>query len=190
MLTFHDPDGLVIDLVASPGDARSGWDGVARVPTEHAVRGLYSVTMSERLLDPTAQMLAGMLGMHLGGEDAGRARFAMASGGPGTVVDVAAGDEPRGLQAGGTVHHIAFRAPDGQTQARVAFHVPYVGYVVSALAIRQARMLFIGLPALLIAVVVVSRCPLIAMPSATSPTEVPVACALTWSMSVGDSPAS
>ena len=74
VLTFHDPDGLVIDLVASPGDARSGWDGVARVPTEHAVRGLYSVMMSERLLDPTAQMLAGMLGMQLGGEDAGRAR--------------------------------------------------------------------------------------------------------------------
>jgi signal peptidase len=44
---------------------------------------------------------------------------------------------------------------DGQTQARVAFHVPYVGYVLSALAIRQARMLFIGLPALLIAVAIV-----------------------------------
>jgi signal peptidase I len=44
---------------------------------------------------------------------------------------------------------------DGQTQARVAFHVPYVGYVLSALAIRQARMLLIGLPALLIAVAIV-----------------------------------
>src|SRR3712207_8187719 len=41
VLTFRDPDGLVIDLVASPGDVRSGWDGVARVPTEHAVRGLH-----------------------------------------------------------------------------------------------------------------------------------------------------
>jgi signal peptidase len=44
---------------------------------------------------------------------------------------------------------------DGQTQARVAFHVPYVGYALSALAIRQARMLLIGLPALLIAVAIV-----------------------------------
>jgi signal peptidase I len=43
---------------------------------------------------------------------------------------------------------------DGPTQARVAFHVPYVGYVLSALAIRQARMALIGLPALLIAFVV------------------------------------
>jgi hypothetical protein len=37
----------------------------------------------------------------------------------------------------------------------VAFHVPYVGYVLSALAIRQARMLLIGLPALVIAVAIV-----------------------------------
>jgi len=44
---------------------------------------------------------------------------------------------------------------DGQSQARVAFHVPYVGYVLSALAIRQARMLLIGLPALVIAVAIV-----------------------------------
>src|SRR3712207_1182588 len=97
VLTFRDPDGLVIDLVASPGDTRSGWDGVARVPTEHAVRGLHSVTLSERLLDPTAGLLAGLLGMHPDGEDADRARFAMAGGGAGAVVDVAAGNGSRGL---------------------------------------------------------------------------------------------
>ena len=37
------------------------------------------------------------------------------------------------------------------TQARYAFHIPYVGYVLAALAIRQVRMLLIGLPAVLIA---------------------------------------
>jgi signal peptidase I len=37
-------------------------------------------------------------------------------------------------------------------QARVAFHVPYLGYVYSALGIRTVRMLVIGLPALLIAI--------------------------------------
>jgi signal peptidase len=41
---------------------------------------------------------------------------------------------------------------DQPTQARVAFHVPYVGYVFAALSIRDVRMLFIGLPALLVAV--------------------------------------
>jgi glyoxalase family protein len=117
VLTLRDPDGLVIDLVAAPGDTRSGWDGAAAVPAEHAVRGLHSVTMSEALLEPTQEMLAGLLNMRLAGEDRERARFTM-GGGEGTVVDVAAEIRSRGLQAGGTVHHIAFRAPDGPTQAR------------------------------------------------------------------------
>ena len=47
-------------------------------------------------------------------------------------------------------------ALDGAKQARVAFHVPYVGYVLSVLAIRQARMLLVGLPALLIAFAVLA----------------------------------
>ena len=53
----------------------------------------------------------------------------------------------------------ANRVPDawgkitlGQTgQARVAFHLPYVGYGLAALSERSVRMLIIGLPALLIA---------------------------------------
>jgi signal peptidase len=45
---------------------------------------------------------------------------------------------------------------DGDTQARVAFDVPYVGYIISALSIRQVRMIVIGLPALLIAFAVIA----------------------------------
>jgi signal peptidase len=44
---------------------------------------------------------------------------------------------------------------DGPTQARVAFHVPYVGYVLALLAMRQARMILIGVPALLVALAVI-----------------------------------
>jgi signal peptidase I len=37
-------------------------------------------------------------------------------------------------------------------QARYVLHIPYIGYFLAALAIRQVRMLLIGLPALLIAI--------------------------------------
>jgi signal peptidase len=37
------------------------------------------------------------------------------------------------------------------TQARVAFHLPYLGFAFAVLSDRRARMLVIGLPALLIA---------------------------------------
>jgi signal peptidase len=46
---------------------------------------------------------------------------------------------------------------DHPTQARAAFHVPYLGYALAALAIRQVRMLAIGLPALLVALALLAR---------------------------------
>ncbi|MBA2639791.1 MAG: ring-cleaving dioxygenase [Nocardioidaceae bacterium] len=115
VVTLHDHDGMVIDLVASDGDTRSGWDGVGDIPAEHAIRGLHSVTLTERLLDPTAAMLTQLLGMNSSGESPSAARFAMADGAAGALVDVSTNARQRGLQAGGTVHHIAFRAPDLET---------------------------------------------------------------------------
>src|SRR6195952_2374462 len=98
VLTFRDPDGMVIDLVASDGDQRSGWDGVADIPAEHAVRGLHAITLSERQLDPSATMLTDLLGMSLAGEEQDRTRFGMSDGGPGALVDVFSGVRDRGLQ--------------------------------------------------------------------------------------------
>jgi len=115
VLSLRDPNGMVIDLVASDGDHRSGWDGVADIPADHAVRGLHAVTLSEQLLDPSAAMLTDLLGMRVAGEGADRARFQMADGHSGALVDLAGGVRDRGLQAGGTVHHVAFRAPDLET---------------------------------------------------------------------------
>ena len=112
VLSFRDPDGMVIELVASDGDHRSGWDGVAEIPAEHAVRGLHAITLSERQLDPSATMLTELLGMSVVAEEGDRSRFAMAGGPSGALVDVLPGVRDRGLQAGGTVHHVAFRAPD------------------------------------------------------------------------------
>jgi signal peptidase I len=42
------------------------------------------------------------------------------------------------------------------TQARVAFHLPYVGFVLAALADRTLRMIVIGVPALLVALSVLA----------------------------------
>ncbi|HZA72646.1 MAG TPA: VOC family protein, partial [Propionibacteriaceae bacterium] len=115
VLTLRDPDGMVLDLVASVGDRRSGWDGVSDIPAEHAVRGLHAIALSERQLDPSAGMLTDLLGMSLTAEEGDRARFGMSGGSSGALVDVLAGVRDRGLQAGGTVHHVAFRAPDLET---------------------------------------------------------------------------
>ncbi|MBT7926660.1 MAG: ring-cleaving dioxygenase [Micrococcales bacterium] len=112
LIEVRDYDGMRLQLVGTVGDSRSGWDGVADIPAEHAVRGLHSVELSEAQIDPTAGMLQNMLGMNLSSESSGKANFQMAAGESGAKVEVLGGVADRGLQAGGTVHHVAFRAPD------------------------------------------------------------------------------
>ena len=116
-LTFRDPDGLKLALVAHPqGDPRDPWD-TELVPAEHAVRGLHSVTLSVTKEDATAGMLTDGLGLSFATQDGNRLRFAAGEGGPGALVDVlVTPDAPRGLVAAGTVHHVAWRAPDEATQ--------------------------------------------------------------------------
>lgn len=115
VISVRDPDGMRLELVGTKGDQRSGWDGVASIPMEHAVRGLHAVTMEQTQLDPTAAMLTELLGMELGAEGESEATFNMDQGSSGALVNVLAGVSQRGMQAGGTVHHVAFRAPDIET---------------------------------------------------------------------------
>nr|WP_296769324.1 ring-cleaving dioxygenase [Rhodococcus sp. (in: high G+C Gram-positive bacteria)] len=115
VLRLRDHDGIVIDLVATDGDARSGWDGVGGISTEHAVRGLHSITLSETDLDATAEMLTDLMSMSTAEETTESARFVMTPGEVASVVNLVTDSQDRGVQAGGTVHHVAFRAPDETT---------------------------------------------------------------------------
>lgn len=112
VLELRDHDGMRLQLVGTTGDTRSGWDGVGSIPAEHAIRGLHAVELSESVLDPTAHMLHELLGMNYSGENPGRASFSMADGSSGARVEVLGGVRDRGMQAGGTVHHVAFSAPN------------------------------------------------------------------------------
>jgi glyoxalase family protein len=112
LLELRDHDGMRLQLVGTHGDTRSGWDGVGNIPAEHAVRGLHAVELSETSIDPTAYMLQDLLGMNYSGENSDRASFSMSDGSSGARVEVLGGVRDRGMQAGGTVHHVAFSAPD------------------------------------------------------------------------------
>ncbi|WP_438388293.1 ring-cleaving dioxygenase [Actinopolyspora saharensis] len=136
-LTFQDPDGLVLSLVAHPQpDPRAPWDNGV-VPAEHGIRGLHSVTLSVDSEEDTAEMLGGM-GITFSGQEGNRLRFAAGSGGPGAFVDVVVrpGAE-RGLVASGTVHHVAWRAPDESTQAAWRSELVDSGVSVTSVLDRQ-----------------------------------------------------
>lgn len=137
-LSLRDPDGLQIDLVASSlSDPRNPWDS-ASVPAEYAVRGQHSSVLTVEDPTGTLETLTRDLGMTLLSEKDGRYRLSTHEGEPGTVVDVVTdtrGD--RGLVAGGTVHHIAFRVPDQETQEQWRQELAERGYGVTAILDRQ-----------------------------------------------------
>ena len=119
VLALRDPDGLLIELAASADfHDTDPWDG-GGVPAEHAIRGIRAVTLTEQDLDDTAAMLGDTLGFRLESEGGGRMRFRTDESGQGvgTIVDVV-GDPAaeRGVVAAGTVHHVAYRAPDTPVQ--------------------------------------------------------------------------
>ena len=117
VLSFSDPDGLRLELVAH-ADVREGdaWTH-GPVPQAHAIRGFFGVTLSEEAFGPTASLLTGTLGFRQVKEQDDRFRFEVGSGGSGSFVDVLSlPGAPHGAVSVGTVHHVAWRTPDDEQQ--------------------------------------------------------------------------
>ncbi len=137
LIELRDFDGMRLQLVGTHDDQRSGWDGVGSIPAEHAVKGLHAVELSQRAIEPTAAMLENLLGMNFTSERGDRANFSMGAGASGAKVEVLAGVKDRGLQAGGTVHHVAFSAPDLPTMELWQYELLERGVSVTQIMDRQ-----------------------------------------------------
>lgn len=117
-LSFEDPDGLVLELVARSGTASetiSLWNA-STVPAEYAIRGMDGVTLTVAKREPTEAMLT-TLGFTLVGEEQGRVRYTASSGEGNTLADILVNPEaPRGSLGVGVVHHVAWRTPSDETE--------------------------------------------------------------------------
>lgn len=137
-LLVADPDGLQIELVATNADdPRDPWDS-ASVPAEYAIRGQHSSVLTVRDSSKTVELMVNDLGMRVVEEQGNRTRLAAGSGAPGTLVDVIGSNlATQGLTAGGTVHHIAFRVPDQETQEAWRQELVSRGHQVTQIMDRQ-----------------------------------------------------
>ena len=116
VLTFADPDGLKLELVAHLQLGASQVWKEASVPAQHAIRGFYSVTLCEQGYESTVEVLETM-GFRKVGEQGNRFRFDVGKGGAGARVDVLCASEASyGNVAVGTVHHVAWRVVDDHSQ--------------------------------------------------------------------------
>jgi glyoxalase family protein len=119
LLTFLDPDGLELELVAeAAAEEVVPWES-GPVPAEHSIRRIHSVTLSVGGYQATAELLTSAMGFELAGEAGNRFRFAAGSGGGGSTVDVlCVPGAPFGRVAAGSVHHVAWRVADDLAQRR------------------------------------------------------------------------
>ena len=117
VITLDDPDGIQLELVGHASDERwVPWkDGP--VPVDHAIRGFHSVTLTVSEAAGTAELLTETMGFRQVDRAGSRTRYETGPGGPDAIADVIESPEgPVGEESVGTVHHVAWRAPDDQAQ--------------------------------------------------------------------------
>ncbi len=118
LIRFEDHDGMGLELVANSEDERSGWT-YGQVPVDHSIRGFYGATLYLREKEGTAELLTRHMNYQFLGEEEGRFRYGT-KGKPGDIVDIVVNpDAPRGQQSAGTVHHLAFRTENAETQLQI-----------------------------------------------------------------------
>ena len=116
-LSFRDGDGLHLALVANAAadDARRPWSG-ADIPADVAILGFDAVSLQVTHLEPTEAAPEAM-GFRRVGSEGDRHRFEVGDGGSGTRVDVlVTPGAPPARSGAGTVHHVAFRNVDDDSQ--------------------------------------------------------------------------
>ena len=133
VLTFADHDGMPLALVATDAAAaQPGWDGGVGVPDAMSIRGMHAVTLWVHRLPLTAAVLTEQLGFHEIAKNALVTRYAVGDGLPGELVDVRElPTGPGGTGGAGTVHHVAFRAADDDTEFGIRAQVTGAGLQIT-----------------------------------------------------------
>jgi len=131
-LDLTDPDGILLRLIEDPKyKLAAPWER-SSVPERHQIGGIHSVTLSEEELERTALLLMRVLGFEHD-EDAEVPEYVFLIGdkGPGKRIDVSTLGYGSGRPGRGTVHHIAFRTPDDESQAALKEELAKVGAQVT-----------------------------------------------------------
>jgi glyoxalase family protein len=133
VIRLLDPDGLLIELIASSYRGKIDLWADSPVPAEHMLRGFHSVSAALEGYERTARLLTETFGYRLIDESQNRFRFASPDeSAPGRIIDLLCQpDTAMGRVAAGSVHHIAFRAKDDAEQLQWREHLVDLGYNVT-----------------------------------------------------------
>jgi glyoxalase family protein len=115
-LSFEDPDGLRLTLIIpEKNDNRKGWQ-TDQVKSDVAIKGFHSITLTLKNVKATAKILTDIFAYRLIAQEGNRYRYATDAIETASIVDIV--EEPataHAINAGGTIHHVAFRVKDEET---------------------------------------------------------------------------
>ena len=138
VMTFSDPDGLRLELVAGPALSSEKRELTSPIPPEYAIHGFHSATVAQEGYERTAFLLTETLGFRLVQQESNRFRYAVGRGEPSLIVDVVCmPDSAAGGLGSGTVHHIAWRTPDDPQQSEWHTEIASQGYNISPVMDRK-----------------------------------------------------
>lgn len=136
VIGLQDPDGLHLELVFEPKANRAeGWSG-GSLPKEHAIRGIYGVTLGVDDYTPTGKLLESHLGFEL--IDQFEERYLYSTHAQfGSFVEIIDDFNLEGRSGKGTVHHVAFRAENEAEQQSIHNELLNKGYYLTEVKNRQ-----------------------------------------------------
>jgi len=129
-IEFEHPSGLVFELTESEVNDIQGWV-TDEIHDDHAIRGIFGVTLSVRDYTEQARFFTDGLKMTLAAEDGAYQRFHIGVGGPQRTIDVLYDPSlPQGTWgfAQGIVHHIAFAVETEKEQLEIKEHLVGLGF--------------------------------------------------------------
>ncbi|MDF1510138.1 ring-cleaving dioxygenase [Robertmurraya sp. DFI.2.37] len=128
-LSFLDPHGLRLEIVARAGGEKNTWS-FGEITPEVAIKGFGGAILFSAQPKKTAELLEKELGFELVGEEGDTARF-QSSADIGNIIDLKLTSNGPGQMGVGTVHHIAMRAIDDADQLDWQEHLSMKGYGVT-----------------------------------------------------------
>ncbi|MBE9014742.1 VOC family protein [Chroococcidiopsidales cyanobacterium LEGE 13417] len=138
VLSFKDPDGLMLELVATANPQTSSPWSTNGIPAEHAIRGIHTVMLCEDGYELTAKLLTETMGWNFQQQEGNIFRYQINTGGSGKIVDVrCAPDFWKGAVAVGTVHHVAWRTRNDEEQEAWRSAIANLGFNVTPVLDRQ-----------------------------------------------------
>jgi glyoxalase family protein len=138
VLALTDPDGLLLELVATPRVLGTPPWADGALPPEHTIRGLHGATLWEDGDTGSADFLVRTMGFESGAEEGGVLRLQSGDSGVGTVVSLRrAPGFWQGAIGVGTVHHVAFRAASDAAQLEKRAEIEAQGRGITPVIDRQ-----------------------------------------------------